>query len=98
MTAESYNKWSKTSKKWNSWNRSSTEICPKHQTTFPYLASTLTTFTGKLTSKIEDYEIIDKIGRGKYAQVFSAIQFKTGEKVALKILKPSSLKSQQAQI
>ena len=55
-------------------------------------------FTGKFTRKIEDYEILDKIGRGKYAQVFSAIQIQTGQKVALKILKPSKLISQQEEV
>jgi len=53
---------------------------------------------GFFISKIEDYEVLDKIGRGKYSQVYSGIQFKTNQKVALKILKPSWIKSQQKKV
>jgi RIO-like serine/threonine protein kinase len=48
--------------------------------------------------KTDCYEIADKIGRGKYAQVFSAIESKSGQKVALKILKPGILMSQQTKV
>jgi serine/threonine protein kinase len=49
---------------------------------------------GRLTSTSDRYEILDKVGRGKYAQVFSAHDTKAGHIVALKILKPGALTSQ----
>mmetsp|Transcript_16807 Transcript_16807/g.18720 ORF Transcript_16807/g.18720 Transcript_16807/m.18720 type:complete len:193 (+) Transcript_16807:108-686(+) len=36
----------------------------------------------------EDYEITDKVGRGKYADVFCGVKMTTGEEVAMKIYKP----------
>nr|BAG12775.1 putative casein kinase II alpha subunit [Sorogena stoianovitchae] len=36
----------------------------------------------------DDYEIIKKIGRGKYSDVFEGISAVTGQKVVIKILKP----------
>ena len=53
---------------------------------------------GSFNRRSEDYEVLDKIGRGKYAQVFSAIQLKTGQKVALKILKPGVVTSQSQEV
>lgn len=38
--------------------------------------------------KQEDYEIIKKIGRGKYSEVYQGINNKTDQKVVLKVLKP----------
>lgn len=44
-------------------------------------------------SSIDSYEIIDKIGRGKYSDVYKAIKINKEDKdsklVVLKILKPS---------
>ena len=36
----------------------------------------------------ERYQIIKKVGRGKYSEVFKAIDMKTGEPVSIKYLKP----------
>ncbi|XP_065160595.1 casein kinase II subunit alpha-like [Atheta coriaria] len=36
----------------------------------------------------DDYEIVQKIGRGKYSEVFEALQLSTALKVVVKILKP----------
>lgn len=36
----------------------------------------------------ENYEITDKVGRGKYADVYSGVNMVTGEEVAVKIFKP----------
>ena len=36
----------------------------------------------------ERYQIIQKVGRGKYSEVFKAIDMKTGEPVSIKYLKP----------
>lgn len=36
----------------------------------------------------ERYQIIRKVGRGKYSEVFKAIDMKTGEPVSIKYLKP----------
>ena len=38
--------------------------------------------------KQEDYEIIKKIGRGKYSEVYEGINVNNDEKVVIKILKP----------
>lgn len=38
---------------------------------------------------LENYEIVRKIGRGKYAEVFEGIQVQTLQKVVIKALKPS---------
>lgn len=38
--------------------------------------------------KQEDYEVMDKVGRGKYSQVFSGINVNTMERVAIKVLNP----------
>lgn len=35
-----------------------------------------------------EYEIIDKIGRGKYADVYQGVDSKNDKDVAIKILKP----------
>lgn len=44
--------------------------------------------SGALSSKLEEYEVLEKIGRGKYAQVFLAVHMPTQERVVLKILNP----------
>jgi len=36
----------------------------------------------------EDYEIVRKVGRGKYSEVFEGINVKNNEKCVIKILKP----------
>lgn len=36
----------------------------------------------------DDFEIIKKIGRGKYSEVFEGINAKTDSKIVVKILKP----------
>ena len=40
--------------------------------------------------KVKDYEIIEKIGKGKYADVFEAINVPLKEKRVIKVLKPSN--------
>ena len=41
-------------------------------------------------SNADDYEIMKKIGRGKYSDVFEGISVKKDIKVIIKILKPGS--------
>lgn len=36
----------------------------------------------------ERYQIIQKVGRGKYSEVFKAVDMETGETVSIKYLKP----------
>lgn len=36
----------------------------------------------------EDYQLVRKLGRGKYSEVFEAIYMNSNEKVVVKILKP----------
>lgn len=36
----------------------------------------------------DDYELIRKIGRGKYSEVFDGISVVTKKKVVIKVLKP----------
>ena len=62
------------------------------------LKNTLTTRTTKLNlgkttlpyafSSQENYEIIKKIGRGKYSEVYEGINTANNERIVIKILKP----------
>lgn len=36
----------------------------------------------------DDYEVVRKVGRGKYSEVFEGINVTTNEKCIIKILKP----------
>lgn len=36
----------------------------------------------------DDYEVVRKVGRGKYSEVFEGINVNTNEKCVIKILKP----------
>jgi casein kinase II subunit alpha len=54
---------------------------------------TISSNLGKLSSlncysDIENYEIVDKIGRGKYSNVYSGVNMVKGTEVAVKIFKP----------
>ncbi len=40
------------------------------------------------SSELDDYEVIKKIGRGKYSEVFAGFNVKTGCKCVIKVLKP----------
>jgi serine/threonine protein kinase len=40
----------------------------------------------------DDYEIIRKLGRGKYSEVYEGINVNNDEKVVIKILKPGNIK------
>lgn len=40
-------------------------------------------------SNQEDYQLVRKLGRGKYSEVFEAINITNNEKVVVKILKVS---------
>lgn len=42
-------------------------------------------------SQLDNYEIVRKIGRGKYAEVFEGINVTTLQKVVIKSLKPSNI-------
>ena len=39
-------------------------------------------------SKIDSYRVIQKIGRGKYSEVFSGLNVENQQKVCIKLLKP----------
>jgi len=41
------------------------------------------------TSKQDDYQLVKKLGRGKYSEVFEAINVRSSEKCVVKILKVS---------
>lgn len=41
-------------------------------------------------SNQDDYQLVRKLGRGKYSEVFEAINITNNEKVVVKILKVSS--------
>lgn len=42
-------------------------------------------------SNQEDYQLVRKLGRGKYSEVFEAINITNNEKVVVKILKVSRI-------
>lgn len=41
----------------------------------------------------DQYEIIKKIGRGKYSEVYEGINTQNNERIVIKILKPGKYKS-----
>uniref|UniRef100_A0A8C8BAT0 Protein kinase domain-containing protein n=1 Tax=Otus sunia TaxID=257818 RepID=A0A8C8BAT0_9STRI len=43
----------------------------------------------------DDYQLVRKLGRGKYSEVFEAINITNNEKVVVKILKPREIKTQE---
>lgn len=51
-----------------------------------------------LQRKIEDYELIKKIGIGKYSEVYEGINVKNDKKVVIKILKPVKKKKIKREI
>ena len=46
----------------------------------------------------DDYQLVRKLGRGKYSEVFEAINMKSSEKCVVKILKPVSKKKIKREI
>lgn len=42
----------------------------------------------RLGSNIENYEVVEKIGKGKYSEVYIGIQTQNDRKVVIKVLKP----------
>lgn len=43
---------------------------------------------GKSFSHQDDYEVVRKVGRGKYSEVFEGKNVNTNERCVIKILKP----------
>ena len=61
----------------------------------------LTFYGGKylnLQRKIDDYELIKKLGRGKYSEVYEGINVTNDKKVVIKILKPVKKKKIKREI
>lgn len=52
----------------------------------------------KIKRSQEDYEIVRKVGRGKYSEVFEGINIKNNEKCVIKILKPVKKKKIRREI
>lgn len=43
---------------------------------------------GGICREQEDYEVVRKVGRGKYSEVFEGVHCPTNERCIIKILKP----------
>jgi len=52
-------------------------------------------YTIQWSDSIDNYEIVRKIGRGKYSEVFEGIHTQTDQKIVIKILKPVKKKKNQ---
>ena len=46
----------------------------------------------------DEYEVVRKVGRGKYSEVFEGVKIATGEKLVTKILKPVKKKKIKREI
>lgn len=57
---------------------------------FLFLPQTLHYLSVCPYSNQEDYQLVRKLGRGKYSEVFEAINITNNEKVVVKILKVGS--------
>ena len=62
---------------------------------FPFF---LTFFFFLTASEIDNYEVVRKIGRGKYSEVFEGINMLNNEKCVIKILKPVKKKKIKREI
>lgn len=52
-----------------------------------YLIKVLSTMAGPCRNQ-DDYEVVRKVGRGKYSEVFEGINTVNNQKCIIKILKP----------
>lgn len=59
---------------------------------------TLFTLTYNALSSQENYEIVRKVGRGKYSEVFEGVDISKDEKCVIKILKPVKKKKIKREI
>lgn len=50
------------------------------------------------TSDQDDYQVVRKIGRGKYSEVFEGVNMRTDEKCVIKVLKPVKKKKIKREI
>lgn len=55
-------------------------------------------FDRRLSSDQEDYEVVRKIGRGKYSEVFEGVNVANNTKCVIKILKPVKKKKIKREI
>jgi len=55
-------------------------------------------FNVQWSDRVDDYEIVRKIGRGKYSEVFEGVRANTDEKCVIKILKPVKKRKIQREI
>ncbi|GER28876.1 casein kinase alpha 1 [Striga asiatica] len=56
-----------------------------------------TYWMGETLSDQDDYEVVRKVGRGKYSEVFEGINVNSNERCIIKILKPVKKKKRQIQ-
>uniref|UniRef100_A0A8I3MIL7 Casein kinase II subunit alpha n=1 Tax=Canis lupus familiaris TaxID=9615 RepID=A0A8I3MIL7_CANLF len=65
-----------------------TDVCPARTRRAAAWRSVCPPWDGRRPSNQDDYQLVRKLGRGKYSEVFEAINITNNERVVVKILKP----------
>lgn len=62
--------------------------CPRHSRNGPFRVAIFVSWKVRNCRSQDNYEVIRKVGRGKYSEVFEGMNVGTNNKCVIKILKP----------